>query len=93
MQNSNFIKSSKLEEQLKVSTLMIYKGLIDNTLDDTITNSTQKGALITSILRLYLYVESIYLLNNDSNMYRAMQDFVAKLGARVVEELKKTEEP
>ena len=87
--NNNFVASVKIDDQQKLTALMICANLIDQTLNDTIINSMHEGALITSILRLYLYAETIYLLSKSSSVYHVIQNFISELCIAAIEELKK----
>lgn len=87
--NNEFISSVRIDDQQKLTALMICASLIDQTLNDTIINSMHEGALITSVLRLYLYAETIYLLSKNSNIYHTIQNFISELCIKAIEELKK----
>ena len=87
--NNEFISSMRIDDQQKLMALMIYTSLIDQTLSDAIINSMHEGALITSVLRLYLYAETIYLLSKSSNVYHVIQNFISELCVKAIEELKK----
>jgi len=87
--NNNFVASVKIDDQQKLMALMIYASLIDKTLSDAIINSMHEGALITSVLRLYLYAEAIYLLSKSSSVYHVIQNFISELCIAAIEELKK----
>ena len=89
---SDFIKSFDVNDQYKALMLLTYKELLQQAMVDDIVNSTYEGALITSIVRLYLYAEVIYFLSKNSNVHHIIQDFISELCTKAVEELKKRQD-
>jgi len=87
--NNKFIKSINIENNMKLITLLTCKELIDQALSDPVVNLMHEGALITSIMRLYLYAEIIYLLSKNSTIYQAIQSLISDLSIKAIKELKK----